>query len=645
MCRRKEVGQPFDRMRSHPIPFEIDRVNFHGRATAVVFRSLSLRSPRLTQRLTKLLPPALALALLCACQRETVPPTPPPALHETAPARVSDLCDGALRSWAVLDDQAQIIAHTRGTCLGIVEHPEDGPLWHFVAQLQNTADERPSWELHTWLDADGRPRHAEHRTAQLVTRFAWNETTLFVHRLGDVLTIEDAAQLWVTPTHGIYQRELMLRLGVGRTATGLVHQGFAPERDTISEIVLTLEQLDEDVAQARLNAGVIGLEGAQRGLAGMQVTTVLVGDAPIYRPLGRPLGLDHDKLANSLPQYPRPRYQAPDNIELIPIEIPGTITRAGEQPSLAGELVLAAGSNTQPIRHPAVLFIGGAGPQDRHGIVPDSGVDIGSHELHDALAAAGFVVLRVDDRGVGDSSIGDDPTPGFLGLVDDARRALATLAAQPMVDPKRILLIGHGEGALVASIVAAEGVRAAGRKRSPWRIAGLVLLAAPGRNLRELIYDEIRATLEGHRDGEIRTAVDRARQVHDAALANEELPASSEGSRRWMLEAFAEDPLARLAKVSAPILALQGSKDFQVSPVRDFEPVRAQIEQHGTKGSAAELVPDVDHLFKPEPSVSTPGHYADLRRRVDPMVLERVTSWSLAIVSDTPDMPDMPDMP
>jgi pimeloyl-ACP methyl ester carboxylesterase len=579
----------------------------------------------------KLLPVLLGLALLCACRRpEPEPPAPPPALHETAAASVGDLCDAQVRSWAVLDEHATIIAHTRGACLGRVEHPEDGPLWHFVAQLQSTTDEQLSWELHTWLNADGKPRHAEHRTPELVTRFTWDQTTLAVHRLGDVLVIEDAAQVWVTPTHGVYLRELMLRLAVGRASTGLVQRSFMPERDAIVELAMTLEQRDGDVAQAQLDTGVIGLEHIEHGLAGARVSTVLAGDRPIYRPL------EHDELGNSLPATPRPRYRPPSGVELIPIEIVGT----DGQPSLAGELVVTAGSDLSsrpggradlpPIRRPGVLFIGGAGPQDRHGMVPGSSVDIGSHELHDALAAAGFAVLRLDDRGVGDSTIGDDPTPGFLGLVDDARRALAALATQPLVDPKQIVLIGHGEGALVASILAGEGVRVGGRKRP---IAALVLLAGPGRNLRELIYDEIRATLEGHRDGEIRTAVERARRVHDAALANEELPASSEESRRWMVEAFAEDPLARLSKVRAPILALQGGKDFQVSPVRDFELIRAHVEQHGAKGSAAELLPELDHLFKLEPGVSTPGHYADLRRHVDPAMLERLTSWALAVTA------------
>ena len=261
--------------------------------------------------------------------------------------------------------------------------------------------------------------------------------------------------------------------------------------------------------------------------------------------------------------------------------------------------------------------------------MPDSGVDLGSHELHDALARAGFVVLRVDDRGVGGSGIGEEPTPGFRTLVDDGRRALATLAARPEVDPERVVLLGHGEGALQAAILAGEGVRVGKRKRS---VAGLILLACPGRNLRELVYDEIRASLTGHRDGEIRTVVDRAKRVHEAALADEDLPASSEGARQWMIEAFAEDPLARLAKVRAPILALQGAKDFQVSPERDFGPVEALIEAHPAEASAAELLPDLDHLFKPEPGVSTPGHYADLRRRVDPRVVARIVEWATGLV-------------
>jgi pimeloyl-ACP methyl ester carboxylesterase len=560
----------------------------------------------------------LAVLALGGCDRsETEPPSEPPALHETAPIELAALCAEPTRAWAVLDANGSIVAITRGRCLGRVEDPEQGPLWHLVAQLQEREQSRPSWELHTWLDERGQPRAAELRTPELVTRFVWEGDKLIVRRLGDQLELASASSAWVTPNHALYVREVMLRLGVG--AGSVIRQiGWVPEHDRLATLELTLAQLDEDRAQASAGGSVLALEGAAGGLAGLQIAAVMAGDSLIYRPM------QNEALAEFLPAVPMPRYVAPDDLRLEPIEIPATSTGA---PKLAGELVIDASASEGP--KPAVLFLGGAGPQDRHGIVPQSGVDIGSHELHDALARAGFVVLRVDDRGVGGSEIGDEATPGFADLVDDGRRALALLASRPEVDPAKIIVIGHGEGALQASILAAERVRAANKRKYP--IAGLVLLAGPGRNLRELIYDEIRASLAGQREGEIRTVVQRAQQVHDAALAGEDLPASSEGARRWMVEAFAEDPLARLADVRAPMLALQGGKDFQVSPERDFAPIRALIESKAAKRSAAELFPELDHLFKLEPGVSTPGHYADLRRRVHPVMIERVIAWATDI--------------
>lgn len=556
---------------------------------------------------------------LAGCDRSKTsePPSEPPALHETAPIELATLCAEPTRAWAVLDADGSIAAITRGRCLGRVEDPESGPLWHLVAQLQEREQARPSWELHTWLDERGQPRYAELRTPELVTHFAWEQDQLIVRRLGDQLALANASTTWVTPNHALYVREVMLRLGVG--AGPVIRQvGWVPERDGLATLELTLARLDDDRVQASAGATVLALEGAAGGLARLQIAAVMAGDALIYRPLA------NEQLSEFLPAVPMPSYVAPEDLRLEPIEIPATSTGA---PKLAGELVIGASASEGP--RPAVLFLGGAGPQDRYGFVPRSGVDIGSHELHDALARAGFVVLRLDDRGVGASEIGDEPAVGFSDLVDDGRRALAFLASRAEVDPAKILLIGHGEGALQASILAAERVRAGNKRKYP--IAGLVLLAGPGRNLRELVYDEIRASLAGHRDGEIRTVVQRAQQVHDAALAGEELPASSEAARRWMVEAFAEDPLARLAKVRAPILALQGGKDFQVSPERDFGPIQALIASKAAKLSAAELFPELDHLFKHEPGISTPGHYADLRRRVDPAMIERVVSWATSV--------------
>lgn len=556
------------------------------------------------------------LTLAAACRvPEPSPVEAPVTLDASTAASVEQLCDGGLRSWGVLDDEGEVVAITRGRCLGAIEHPEDGELWHFVAQLQSVDEPRPAWDLHLWLGDDRLPRFAEFRQPTRVTRYAWHDEGMTVRRFGDQLDLGvGARELWPTPAHGLFVRELMFRAGVGVEPGAVLQRSWLPERDAATELALSFVR-EGDRAEARSEGGpAMVLEGAASGVRALRITAVLADQTLRYRPL--PSG--SDAMASFLPARPMPAYAPPADLELVAVDVPAE----GEHPRLGAELVMAPDGSG---RRPAVLFLGGAGPQDRHGLVPGSSVDIGSHEIHDALARAGFVVLRFDDRGVGGSEVGDNPTPGFDDLVHDGRRAWETLAARPEVDPSRIVIVGHGEGALQASILAAESVRVRGKRR---KLAGLITMAAPGRNLRELIYDEIRFSLDGQREGQVRTVVDRARRVHDAALAGDDLPASSEGARTWMVEAFREDPLARLRAVNVPILALQGGKDFQVSPERDFEAVRGIVEGKRIAGCEVISFAELDHLFKHEPGRSTPGHYADLDRRVDAEVVAAIVRWA-----------------
>jgi pimeloyl-ACP methyl ester carboxylesterase len=257
----------------------------------------------------------------------------------------------------------------------------------------------------------------------------------------------------------------------------------------------------------------------------------------VYRQCEAP----EEAFQSMLPELPQPSYRLAAGLETLAVEVPA----AGESPALGAELVRAT-RNDSAQRHPAVLFISGAGAQDRLGFVPDQGIDVGSHEIHDTLARAGFAVLRYDDRGVGQSALGLDATPGFEATVDDARRAWQALAAHPEVDPARITLMGHGEGALVASILAQEKVKV-GRKKH--RASRLVMLAAPGRNLRELIYDEIRRSHADRQAAEVEFVVQEAKRIHDAAVADKDLPAAAEPLRDWMQEVFAIDPIAELRRV------------------------------------------------------------------------------------------------
>ncbi len=116
---------------------------------------------------------------------------------------------------------------------------------------------------------------------------------------------------------------------------------------------------------------------------------------------------------------------------------------------------------------PAVLLIPGSGQVDRDENAPKARLNA-LHEIAVALADHGIASLRVDKRGVGVSG-GDYWETGFFDHVTDAAAALVFLRSQPEIRQDRVFLLGHSEGSLIATRLAATG--------SP--VAGVILLAGP----------------------------------------------------------------------------------------------------------------------------------------------------------------------
>ena len=91
--------------------------------------------------------------------------------------------------------------------------------------------------------------------------------------------------------------------------------------------------------------------------------------------------------------------------------------------------------------------------------VPASSVKSGSyrllHNLAEYLLEQGLAVLRLDDRGLGRSSALPTATAS-IELAADAQSALNFLRSRPGIDPMRVGMVGHGEGANVALLAAAQ---------------------------------------------------------------------------------------------------------------------------------------------------------------------------------------------
>lgn len=166
---------------------------------------------------------------------------------------------------------------------------------------------------------------------------------------------------------------------------------------------------------------------------------------------------------------------------------------------LAGTLTLPTGKGS----FPAVILIAGSGALNRDEEVAGHKVFL---VLSDALARAGMAVLRYDKRGIADSTgnYGEATTEDFTA---DAEAALKWLSHQPTIDSKRIGLLGHSEGGLIAPAIAA---------RNP-DIAFIVLMAAPGLRGDKIMQmqSELIARANGVPEAQIRSFAANSAPVFD----------------------------------------------------------------------------------------------------------------------------------
>jgi len=318
-------------------------------------------------------------------------------------------------------------------------------------------------------------------------------------------------------------------------------------------------------------------------------------------------------------ERPRPRARADLEREEVRID-DGDV-------SLAGTLTRPKGAEG-PL--PGVVFVSGSGGQDRDGI--SGAIDVGTHEILDRVTQAGFSVLRVDDRGVGEST-GPTRDMTYDDLVEDARRCVDYLRGRvDVVDPERIVLIGHSEGGETVPILAA----------SEPGVAAIVLLAAPARPIGVLSTEQLVAAKQ--RDGVEGEALEayakEVRAFFDAVASGSEIDGEALPEelkmllavRPWLASHAKVDPLANIAKVRCPVLVLQGERDIQVSPERDAQALEAALDAAHNPDHELVVFPGLDHLFKQTVGETSSGLDYLRDRPVAPEVLDKLCAWLTARV-------------
>jgi uncharacterized protein len=294
----------------------------------------------------------------------------------------------------------------------------------------------------------------------------------------------------------------------------------------------------------------------------------------------------------------------------------------------------------------AIVLISGSGPQDRD-------ETIAGHEpflvIADHLTKAGFAVLRFDDRGVGIST-GDFASATSVDFANDTRALIAFLRDHPRIDPERIILCGHSEGGLIAPMVAAEDSK----------VAGMILLAAPGVNGEQVILSQTRLILKasGVDEEEIKRQQDiqkiaidlvkrepplgieiltrEAKTLLKNSLTNHDL--SSEEADRlielsvvqlaspWFRYFLTYDPADTLNKIRCPTLVLSGELDLQVDATVNVVAIQGALRDAGAESVESHTFPGLNHLFQPA-KIGTPSEYGEIEQTISPSVLETITNW------------------
>jgi pimeloyl-ACP methyl ester carboxylesterase len=308
-------------------------------------------------------------------------------------------------------------------------------------------------------------------------------------------------------------------------------------------------------------------------------------------------------------------------------------------PAAAG--VTLAGTLSEPDsaaqKLPAVLLVSGAGPHDRNAAAAGHKPFL---TLSNTLVQRGFAVLRVDDRGTGKSS---DRFEGATtaDLSTDAAASLEFLRSRSEIDPARIGILGHGEGAIIAAMLASKDPQ----------IAFLVLLACPAvpgmdvllaqtmqaENASGLPQEQIEMDAEigsalyklaaqGKSADEMRSALKRmSHDVPEFSLAawKAQVPRLTNPWLRFFLN---YNPATALEHVNSPVLALYGGRDLEVIAEQNAPEMDRTLKKAHNRHATVLVLPDLNYMFQ-KAKTGLGSEYQTIPEDISEVALHDIGLW------------------
>ena len=336
-----------------------------------------------------------------------------------------------------------------------------------------------------------------------------------------------------------------------------------------------------------------------------------------------PFKLTRDEIEKEVLNRP----QEPKNFPYEQKEI--VVSHPSGEHTLAGTLTIPEGAYDK-----IAVLVSGSGPQDRN-------EELLGHKpflvLSDFLTRNGIAVMRYDDRGVS----------------EDALAVVNHLASMPGMTYKKIGIIGHSEGGLIAPIV-----------HSMQKLDFIVMLAGPGIASKELlieqqeaisraqgvdeediarnkkesleIFNYMNANLEMG-DEELKSNLKEKMQKMFDSLSDEEKEEIGDLetaltqqlnsiTSTWFRYFIAHDPAPYLAKVDCPLLAINGELDLQVLPESNIKGIKLAMFKNGNQNFTSHILPKLNHLFQVT-ETGAPSEYGTLEETFNEEAMQLVVDW------------------
>ncbi len=304
---------------------------------------------------------------------------------------------------------------------------------------------------------------------------------------------------------------------------------------------------------------------------------------------------------------------------------------------------------TQKGKYPVVVLISGSGRTDRNG---SSATHRPFLVLSDYLTRNNIAVLRYDDRGFGEST-GDFSKATTADFAQDVLSAVNYLKARSDIDTKKIGLIGHSEGGIIAPLAAnqtddvAFAVLLAGtgiqgnevalmqtKTMRSFPVADEVAFEQNVRKSHDILLsnkssDEIGRELLAHNTAFL-TPILKSLGAPDANISKFIKNETESSLKPWTRYFLSYNPSVEIEKLQIPVLSLNGSKDQQVNATINQDAIRTALIKGKNKNYKVLELENLNHMFQ-ECETGDIKEYKDIEQTMSPMVLEIISNWIVSV--------------